>query len=140
MALDESTAQSWASSMLGIDYELKRTANLQEALATPGVYYAKRGARLAKISEDINKEFASKFKELKAQGLPKEDAQRRAEAWAASLYKLKTEELDFDFPSSVQQLAANLQFKAGVANTGVDYSNVKGASASSKSRRGAPKK
>ena len=136
MALDDATASTWASSMHGIDYELKRTANLQEALATPGAYYAQRGARLAAISRNINEEFAAKFRELKAQGLPKEDAQRRAEAWASALYKLKVEELDFDYPASIQQLGANLMYKSGAAHTGVDYSDAQG---SSKTRTSKPK-
>ena len=137
MALDDATAASWASSMLGIDYELKRTANLQEALATPGAYYAKRGERLTAISRDINTAFANKFRELKAQGLPKEDAQRRAEAWASALYKLKVEELDFDYPASIQQLGANLMYKSGAARTGIDYTDAQG---SSKARTSKPKR
>ena len=137
MALDDAAAKSWASSMLGIDYDLKRTANLQEALATPGAYYAKRGARLTKISEDINEEFAKKFSELKKQGLPKDDAQRRAEAWASALYKLKVEELDFDYPASIQQLGANLMYKSGAARTGIDYTDAQG---SSKARTSKPKR
>ena len=137
MALDDATAASWASSMLGIDYELKRTANLQEALATPGAYYAKRGERLTAISRDINTAFANKFRELKAQGLPREDAQRRAEAWASALYKLKVEELDFDDPASIQQLGANLMYKSGAARTGIDYTDAQG---SSKARTSKPKR
>ena len=127
MALDRGTAQTWASSMLGIDYELKRTANLQLALATPGAYYTKRVEALTQIGSDIDTEFVKKFEELKKQGLPKADAQRRAESWAASLYKLRLEELDFELPASIQQLAANLQFKAGAARMGIDLGATRGS-------------
>ena len=128
MALDNVTAKSWASSLLGIDYEVKRTANLQTALSKPGDYFALRGAALTQIQKDINEEFVKKFESLLAQNLPRADAQHRAEAWATSLYNAKLQELNLDYPASIQQLSANLLYKKGsAASGGTDYSNVAGS-------------
>ena len=128
MALDNTTAKTWASSLLGIDYEVRRTANLQKALDSPGEYFGLRGAALVKIQGEVNDEFVKKFNALLNQNVPRADAQHRAEAWATSMYNAKLQELNLDYPASIQQLSANLLYKKGsAASGGVDYSNVAGS-------------
>ena len=73
--------------------------------------------------------------------MPPEDAKRRAEDYVAKLKQIQIDELNFDFPSEISNLAANLEYKRGQAGrNALDVANIAHGSGSSKPRRKSTRK
>ena len=136
MALDAATAENWATSQSGLAYEIQRTERLAGALGNPAGYMRDRLGRLRAISVNIDHDFVVKFEALKASGMPPEDAKRRAEDYVAKLKQIQIDELNFDFPSEISNLATNLEYKRGQAGrSGLDVANIAKGSGSSRTRK-----
>ena len=124
-SMDDTIAASWASGALGLNYEIARSKRLAEALKEPDSYFEKRGTELGKIQTSIIAAFANKFDALKNLGVAPSDAQRRAEQYAAALYQAETQQLNLDYPASINELAANLTYKQGAASkSGLDVATT----------------
>ena len=136
MSIDAATAQTWATSQSGLAYEIMRTQRLAGALGDPADYMRQRLGRLRDISTNIDRDFVDKFNALRASGMPPEDAKRRAEDYVAKLKQIQIDELNFDFPSEISNLAANLEYKRGQAGrSGLDVANIAKGSGSSRTRK-----
>ena len=134
--MTNATAREWASKKFGLDYEVARTERLQQALTNPNVYYRERTEALREVRDKVNEAFVTQFNNLKAKGLPPDEAERRAEVRAASLFKVLCDDVNTDFPSDINTLAANVAYKGGAAT--VANFDVNAAAPKKKARK-APK-
>ena len=124
-SMNDTIAATWASSALGLDYQINRSTSLADALEKPSDYFRKRQTAMEEIKDKINEEFLAKFKALKAAGLPPAAAQSRAETYAQGLYNIKMEDLNFTAPASINELAANMMYKQGeVQKSGLDIASA----------------
>ena len=113
--MTNATAREWASKKFGLDYEVARTERLQQALTNPNVYYRERTEALREVRDKVNQAFVERFNEIKSRGIPPDEAERRAEVWAASMYEKLCEDVNTDYPSDLNTLAANVAYKGGAA-------------------------
>ena len=113
--MTNATAREWASKKFGLDYEVTRTERLQKALTQPTAYYKERTEALKEVRDQVNEAFSERFNALKSKGIPPDEAERRAEVFANSLYQTLAADVNLDYPSDINSLAANVAYKQGGA-------------------------
>ena len=116
----------YGSQFTGGTWKAARTNTFITAVSDPAVYLGMRAAEIDKINGKLDEEFKTKYAKWLSQGVPPDDALRRAEAYIMKISQALYEDLDSEFPEDIQATAANLSYtKSKVANNGVDPSVFK---------------
>ena len=116
----------YGSQFSGGAWKAARTNTFITAISSPAEYLGLRATEIDRINGKLDEEFKSKYAKWLSQGVPPDDALRRAEAYIMKISQALYEDLDSEYPEDIQATAANLSYtKSKVANNGVDPSVFK---------------
>ena len=108
--------EHYGSQYAGGAWKATHTNRMITAISDPVTYMADRAKQLDAVNVEIDDEFRVKYAKLLTNGVPPDDALRRAQSYIMKISTAKFADLDFDFPEDLQATAANLSYtrsKAG---------------------------